>query len=342
MTNRTPHACAVQNTVVGTVASASYAVGMQSLARSAREVGFLCIVVMPFDWFDDLRHDLIVALPIVSPPLRPRTLWCNGPLQNQYGWRRSQLYRARLWRVILHMRLDLLALDLDHQIGRFNPVPVLRTTFAPAESPAFHMHSGPEASLRPGHADVIAVWDGPAGKYLNVGIMWVRSTESTRTLSLRSENRSFAGWEQEIFNEEVNYNEEFSGVRCCHSMCFKRLFTASKVVKALPGKTSKGGAARTRAEGIDRCTDNQPLAAYPPRGSSEAWVGKWQPSGETLRSKHSSNRKYGRCNHGGNVCIALNSSGQTIHYWDDPDCNITYAAGFLLGVKPSGSIARHK
>ena len=71
-TLRPPHACSLQNTVVGTVASASFLPGLMNLADSAAGVGFPCIVVQPFDWFDALLHERLVALPVASPPLAPQ------------------------------------------------------------------------------------------------------------------------------------------------------------------------------------------------------------------------------------------------------------------------------
>lgn len=322
---RSAHECAVSNTVVGTVASASYAIGMHNLARTARKVGFKCIVVMPFDWFDELRHELIVPLPVASPPLRPRQLWCVPPYNHQYGWRRSQLYRTRLWRVVLEMGLDLLALDLDHQLGSFNPVPFFHAIVSPAET--FRWVHDIAANARvPDKTDVVAVWDGPSNRYLNVGVMWLRSTDRTRALTVRCENRTFAGWEQGIFNEEINFNIDLSSVRCCHSMCFKRLFATSKVAKALPSKSSKGDQVRLKSEGADRCTDEQPFAAMPPRGSHEVQVKKWTGVNETFRSKHMSNRRNGRCNHAGNACIILNSSGlPAFSAKDDENCTMHFS-----------------
>ena len=43
-----------------------------------------------------------------------------------------------------------------------------------------------------------------ASRLFNVGIMWVRSTVRTVEMVRRVENRSFGGWEQGIFNEEVH------------------------------------------------------------------------------------------------------------------------------------------
>ena len=77
------------------------------------------------------------------------------------------------------------------------------------------------------------MWDGPGSRYLNVGIMWVRSTNGTRELSRRAENRSWVGWEQQVFNEELNFREELASVRCCHTTCLKHYALKSNAVRFL-------------------------------------------------------------------------------------------------------------
>ena len=71
---------------------------------------------------------------------------------------------------------------------------------------------------------------------------------------------------------------------------------------------------RQKAEGEDVCEDDALPAAAPPRKSTEPWVKTWVSNADVLRSKHSSNRKYGRCNHEGNVCVMVdNGSGKETH-----------------------------
>jgi hypothetical protein len=311
---RKPHSCAVQNTVVGTVASASFLPGLTNLARSAKAVGFPCVVVQAFDWFDALLNESYAVLPVPSPPLLPRQMWCNSSMRHQYGWRRSQLYRVRLWRVVVEKGLDLLAMDLDHQLAVMNPVPFFTAVHAPPETISHNPVS--ESSRKAAPADVVAVWDGPGSRYLNVGIMWMRSTPATLELARRSENRSWVGWEQQIFNEELNFNKELSGVRCCHTICLKKFLShASNASAKLPKKSGSGTGQREQVEGTDRCNNDAPgPAAYPPHGSAEAWANSWTPNWDVLRSKHSQNRKYGRCNHEHNVCVMVNPASGEMHH----------------------------
>lgn len=119
------HRCAVDNTVVGTVASASFAAPLTRFAAAAQSGGgFNCTVVSAFDHFDALGRDpLLYPLPQPRPPLLPSSLWCNASVQagntlvkrpapELYGWRRSHLYRVRLWRVVLEYGFHLLAIDV--------------------------------------------------------------------------------------------------------------------------------------------------------------------------------------------------------------------------------------
>lgn len=307
--------CAVENTVIGTVASASFLPGLHALASSAHALGFRCVVVQAFDWFDGLEHARLSPLQIPDPPLLPRPQWCTDQLSVQHGWRRSQLYRARMWRAVLEMGLDLLALDLDWNLGGVQPLRLLRMTFAPAQSSC----GGPPETLqavRRASADVVAVWDGPNNRYLNVGIMWVRSTRATIELAQRSENRSFSGWEQQIFNEELNFNPELLGVSCCHTVCLKRIMNAT-AKNSVPQKTRKSLAERVQVEGATalRCSDSQPPTLLPPSPSTESWVSEWDPSGvyEANRSRHAIHRKYGRCNRPENACVQVDkSNGDTL------------------------------
>mmetsp|Transcript_21808 Transcript_21808/g.44075 ORF Transcript_21808/g.44075 Transcript_21808/m.44075 type:complete len:155 (-) Transcript_21808:84-548(-) len=153
--------------------------------------------------------------------------------------------------------------------------------------------------------------------------MWIRSTPKTLELARRSENRSFAGWEQEIFNEELNFNADLQEVRCCHAMCLKRLTATSAVAGSLPGKDGRGMAIRTKVEGEKRCSEDQPFAMKPPRGSREHWVKRWTGYNESLRSKHSSSRGYGRCNKGDNQCVFVASDGTT--YPMPVNCSVAHS-----------------
>jgi hypothetical protein len=103
---------------------------MLELAGTATAAGFRCLVVQPYDDFEELHNRPDIApLPLPNEPLLPRSIWCSpsftGALSPHgervdvrwYGWRRSHLYRVRMWVEVLSRGLHLLAVDLD---WRFN------------------------------------------------------------------------------------------------------------------------------------------------------------------------------------------------------------------------------
>ena len=119
--------CAVNNTVVATVASRAYAPALLELGGSAARVGFPCVLVLPMDeaTLPSPPPLTLLLLPVPTPALLPRQQWCKTNA-NKYGHRRAQLHRVRLWRMVLTAGLDLLAVDAP-----------LR--FAASPLPHFHM-----------------------------------------------------------------------------------------------------------------------------------------------------------------------------------------------------------
>lgn len=216
-----------------------------------------------------------------------------------HGWRRSHLYRVRLWRVVLEHGMDLLAIDLDWNIVA-NPLPHLR-------------------AARPPPADVVAIRDSRG--YLNVGNMWIRSTDATRAMATVVENRTWVAWEQQVFNEELNFNARFAGVTCCHTACLGK--TAVKATKSqqkdLPSKDANGRKARVEVDGVERCTDlrGRLRAQPPPEGSKEPWVGSWLEEVFNTR-QNTKERPVGRCNAISNSCPHWKASHCAVHAGNTP------------------------
>ena len=267
------HDCAVQGVLAATVASATYAVEALALAQSSHQVGFPCLAVQAFQRFKLLKNPLLRSIDgnHDPPTLLPRPCWCN---LSRYGWRRSHLYRARMWRVVLQRGFHLLAVDLDWRFTR-NPVSWLLAM-----------------RTRDGRAvDVLPHQDGKAG-LLNVGLMFVRSSWRTIALARRVENRSFGGWEQGIFNEEVSWGELGwkDGLACCHcshDAALERCTTPSMLSTSAntsnahllhrlsthdKGKRPILSDMRQRAEGQDVCTADLPPTLGPPPDSRLRWV----------------------------------------------------------------------
>ena len=127
-----------------------------------------------------------------------------------------------MWHLVLSHGYDLLAVDLDWDFADIHGV-VLR----PASVLLPALRSARSAQTN-NPADVVADVDLFAGKsyFLNVGLMWVRSTPSTISLVRRCEARSFGGWEQGVFNEEINWGDSADNITCCyakHELCNLRL-----------------------------------------------------------------------------------------------------------------------
>ncbi|KAL1498747.1 hypothetical protein AB1Y20_014057 [Prymnesium parvum] len=257
--------CAFNNTLIGAIATANYARPLHKLADSAVPHGFACVVTQPNDAAHahklSQRHVHLLDPP--ATPLLPRKQWCNSSL---HGWRLTHLLKMRLWRVVLLAGFDLLSLDANFYMA-FNPVPAIHSI---AWKPV-----APDGHLAP--VDVVGVHDGAANKLLNIGLMWVRSTEATRALVSRAENRTWGSWDQMVFNDELNSNVLFKSVGCCHTPYIKR------AAPPQPGGDAAIHSATLRAklEGADRCVSSDediPLAAPPPRGSRHYHIETWSPT----------------------------------------------------------------
>jgi len=292
-----PRRCARANTVVGATASASFAPALHALAASAWAAGrFPCVIVSTPS---DIKHSSrIYPLPQPQPTVLPGPMWCNAsdvygkppfqaPMTHMWGWRLSHFYRARLWRAVLHLGLDLLCLDVDWRMT-FDPLPGIRA-----------------ASM-----DIVALWDKPpAGGFLNVGNMWLRSSPVSRAFVTVVENRTSVGWDQQVFNEELNFNKRFASLSCCHSKCLAR---AAVKNESSPKKDAGGLERRHAVEGHDRCLDrgNSLQALPPPANSPELWRQSWSVNTYNKVVADSLSRPVGRCNSFGSACTR----------WAEPHC----------------------
>ena len=273
--------CAQLGTVTATVASASYANAMVELAGTARAAGFPCLVVQPFAEFNELHaSSLIEALPLPERPLLPRQIWCVKT-SAWYGWRRSHFYRVRMWVAVIASGFHLLAVDCDWRFFPDGPFP-LPELYALLDIPG-----------RP--LDVINWWDGPHMKQINVGLMWLRSTPATLSLVRRVHNRTMAGWEQALFNEDLQFRS--FDVSCCH--CNTLLNSWFNRSWADHRKKTHDVGERLKREGAVRCAaedDLLPPAEAPPNTTKFVWNNHtsqvWHTTGayNYLAGVH-----YGRC-----------------------------------------------
>lgn len=325
------HRCTIDDRVViGTVASPLFANSLLKLAASAETVfgaRFRCVAVAVMGKaFEAMRRDeRLAALPPPDRPLLPRERWCADP---RYGWRRSHLYRVRMWRLVLSAHFDLLAVDLDHYFLS-DPLPgLLRArenrrrldcTGHPSGKQYVECVAASWGEAGPA-ADVVAQHDGDALKTLNVGLMWVRSNEATVALARRVENRTNAGWEQGVFNEEISFGEHgpSSGaarpVACCHppkgySCDLSRHFASDEMAHGLGRNGAESAKVRLNQEGAEVCAPSLadvPPAAPPPNGSRLRWEPAWARRGVQVWDPNEYNelrvRRFGRCTDMMNLC----------------------------------------
>ena len=279
--------CARANTVVGTSASTAFFPAMHALAESVWAAAhFPCVLVSTPS---ELKHsERIYPLPRPHPRPLPELMWCNASVRyrdlkdarHAYGWRRTGFYKVRLFRFVLDLGLDLLTLDLDWRM-QFDPLP----------------------GIHAANVDVVAISDTlMGGKYLNIGNLWMRSSRTSRAFAAVVENRTFAAWDQQIFNEELNFNSAFAALSCCHSRC---LACASVKDESAPKKDEDGLTRRRRLEGPDVCWQGEPLRALPPPLTSrEPWRLSQTWRGDAYNGvPEGPERPIGRCNNMRNKCL---------------------------------------
>ena len=293
--------CSNNNTVVATVASTAYAPALLQLGSSASAVGFPCVLVQPMDAEHGLPTPVpasLLMLPVPEPALLPRRQWCEVQ-SHRYGHRRAQLFRVRLWRMVLDRGLDLLAVDA-----------VLRFT----ASPLPHVH-GFVSSAFGQPVEVLGAQPGYAGwgfsKAFRTTAIWLRSTERTRALLRHVENRTFGGVDQLVLSEELNFGPPFANVSCCHTPCLgappldcprgPTHLHATTAPGPRPRHLAAGGLFDPRPTKVDkgwsppplRCRDDAPPAAPPPLATRLRWTKPWRPDADNELAARF--LRFGRC-----------------------------------------------
>lgn len=291
--------CASMGTVAATVASASFAEAVLELASTAVTAGFPCLVVQPYEQFDALNEQHVLPLPLPAHPLLPRPMWCTwnwtgatSPSGGHvavgwYGWRRSHLHRVRMFVAVLSSGHSLLAVDLDWRFAGPSPLPAIYALKAPNGGPL----------------DVFSWWDGSNEKMYNVGLLWVRASPEALSMVQRVLNRTFSGWEQALFNEELQWR---SALSCCHSReLMWNMFNQSRRdhrAKANVNYTRW----RIHVEGQPRCAEEGtlPPAEPPPNGSAYVWNTREEGGWHALDYNVLRVRHWGRCAGGrDNTCL---------------------------------------
>lgn len=327
--------CATRGTVIGTVASASYALPLRQLALSAAEAGLGRIAVQPMDKGFPWAHAPLMesmgrfcVLQDMPRPFLPREQWCDKHGSARYGWRRAHVYKMLLWVTVLESGHNLLGIDCDWSL-RSNPLPKLLA--------AHILASRPDATttknftrvepLRPQLADFVALFhDGINRRQLNIGVVFIRSNSRTIALAQTTLNRSFGAQDQPVVNEELNWGH--LDVSCC----FIASTTSSHVPAAYRQPLARAceqtitsfvqnrstHATKNRLEPGLRCGDSSRRCAHswqispahkPPKLSPYAWRHLWNTSSRQDQNRWEPSaynsltlRPVGRCSRLDNAC----------------------------------------
>jgi hypothetical protein len=198
------HPCARNGTVIAIVlpndppSSATWNDAI-ALASSAAAFNFPCIVVQPFAKEQSASTHLFV-LPSPTPPLLPRSRWCNS--SSAFFARRVELHRLRLWAQLADQGLSILGLHAKHRLSR-DPLPALA---------ALRTRKG----LLP---DIIGHTPGWFAKtFYLASPMFIRWTDPTRSLLHAAAARVHGSYEDIIFSEELNHGAGRDAT-CCHTTC---------------------------------------------------------------------------------------------------------------------------
>jgi hypothetical protein len=272
-------ACALQSTVVGTTATADYAVPLHRLATTAAKVGFPCIAVQAIDrgfpWVAPLTKNssLFHTLPDIAP-FWPRERFCDEH-ETRYGWRRVHVYKMRMWLTVLQSGYDLFSVDADWMFIR-NPVARLRAAHELRPSFADPRNlSDPYRFVRTAvgtePADFVAlVHDGMTRRQINIGLVYVRAGDRTIALARTLLNRSYAAQDQPLVNEELNWGHV--NVSCCIS---EVRWASLQRNPGLPCQEQRDAFDKTTADtGASGCTSLRQRFRY----TSRAWAAKDQPT----------------------------------------------------------------
>lgn len=186
--------CAVEGTIFAMVATNEhYFGGITRFAESAHLQNVPCVVAsVPWQLSVEHPYVRVLKLPLASV-WQPEPQFCNN---HTSGWRHVHVLKTQMISYLLSQGYDVVTTDADWS--------VTEATFSAVDE------------LRKLPWDVVGTPDPVVddAQLLNIGLLWLRNTNRTRVLAERVANRSFAAWDQAIFNQEV---EADSSIGCCAS-----------------------------------------------------------------------------------------------------------------------------
>ena len=245
-------ATAQQPTLIATLATnPAYLAEAERLATSAAAVvaGFRCAAVVISDEVRSAAHSpkLVPVLLAGRSEWRPPVEWCERKLS---GWRHTSVLKLGALLLFLSSGVDTLFVDADWRLSR-DPLASLTRC----------------AHLR--HLDVMGRRDD---HFINLGLLYVRSTTAMLRIATRAANRSFVAWDQALFNEELR---GANGLQCCvANEFFQSHFRRSEKVHAMKKRQQPRCAA---------ARNGRQYAALPPPdlpagGALGMWRGGWSGS----------------------------------------------------------------
>lgn len=237
-----------------TATNADYFEGVARFAEQANSSGVPCVVAsVPSSLMES--HPLVHALKLpLAADWSPEPEFCAA---NKSGWRHVSVLKTQLLVLVLSAGYDCFVADADWQLSNVTLDVLMQ--------------------LRASSWDIVGTndYDGMnnGAGMLNVGMMWVRHTPDTELLAQAVANRSYAAWDQAVFNEEI---DAASSVRCCCSAGL--LHTAFEHVAA-NGKTTNEGKYAPSAQESCQATRPPLDASPPPNSTSLMFPNTWQPRG---------------------------------------------------------------
>ena len=262
---RSPSECAKNNTVIATILRPGALPILMPLAESAAAAGFPCVVAQPMVEMST-SSPLVHLLPLVHPPPLPHSRWCNQSnvkVHTEYWPRRSQLLRARTWRLLLDAGLDVLGLDSSRRLKR-DPLPAFGALRTRAD-----VQYGAGAA-----PDMISTTPGWFLKQVGFPMgVWIRSTRATRALLARTEIRVNGCSDETLFTEELNWGAG-ANATCCHAECMAKLTGSEPVVRSHVPQTTEATCAED---------GTVPLAPGPPKASRNGWADSRAHNGSGMK-----------------------------------------------------------
>lgn len=225
-----------------------YAAHVYDLAHSVVDHARVPCLCMAMTLFDTTAPNVVEPIVFDDSNFSIGKRFCNG----MAGWRLISFLKPALIVRLLSQGHDVFSVDADWKMIR-------------------------SLSALPRY-DVVALHDhAPIGHYLNVGLMYIRSTKIVLDTWRRIENRSHSAWDQSVANEEI----AASKASCC-SWNSGLLMSFQMDTHIHTHKTSTG----------HRCQEGQRITTLAP--PNNASYPTWRTNDFNYDNLH---RRHTRCTH---------------------------------------------